>query len=455
MFLTLVVKELRGHVLNLRYQVAVGLTLVLVVSCVLACARGYAREVEAWRAEEREFDEVRSQDFTLSEILDKSFGFRRPPEPLGVVCYGLASAMSRPVRLEVSVWRGQPLSLGSPAEAEPVLAFFQRPDLAYVVAAVVSFLALLFVYDAVCGEKEDGTLRLILSSPVPRDLVLFAKWGAAFLAMAAPLALSVAVGVGLAPLAAPLGLGAAAWLRVGLFTALALLYLALFLSAGLAVSSLTHRPATSLVVCLFLWILLVLALPALGSQVARVLRPVETVKHTEARKQAKAEEVRDRGFRRVEGGGRMAEWADYMRIREEIKRETRQIDRARRARLLEQARLARNLARASPAAAFLHAAGELSGTGLESWTEHVESVDRLNDRFTGEVERIAMELFATRGHEAMNEPIQADLLPRLEVATPALRQALAAALPDAVALVAGNALAFLTALVAFLRYDPR
>ena len=37
-------------------------------------------------------------------------------------------------------------------------------------------LAIVFGYDAICGEKERGTLRLMLSCSVPRDTVLLAKW---------------------------------------------------------------------------------------------------------------------------------------------------------------------------------------------------------------------------------------------------------------------------------------
>ena len=69
------------------------------------------------------------------------------------------------------------------------LKTFLEIDWAFVMGLIVSFVAILFTYDAVCGEREDGTLRLMLSGSVPRDGVLLGKFIGAFLSVSAPIVL--------------------------------------------------------------------------------------------------------------------------------------------------------------------------------------------------------------------------------------------------------------------------
>ena len=74
----------------------------------------------------------------------------------------------------------------------PVLALFDSPDLGYVVNIVVSLLALMFVFDAICGEKERGTLKIVLANAVPRDSIILGKWIGGFVSLTAPFLVSLA-----------------------------------------------------------------------------------------------------------------------------------------------------------------------------------------------------------------------------------------------------------------------
>ena len=44
-----------------------------------------------------------------------------------------------------------------------------------VVQVVLGLFALLLCYDAICGEKEAGTLSLLASFPLPRSRLLIGK----------------------------------------------------------------------------------------------------------------------------------------------------------------------------------------------------------------------------------------------------------------------------------------
>ena len=55
----------------------------------------------------------------------------------------------------------------------------------------MSLLALLFAYDAIAGDWETGTLRLVLSHPVGRGSVLLAKYLAAMVCLLLPVLMSL------------------------------------------------------------------------------------------------------------------------------------------------------------------------------------------------------------------------------------------------------------------------
>ena len=61
-------------------------------------------------------------------------------------------------------------------------------DWAFIVSALLSFMALLLTYDAFSGEREAGTLRLLLSAAIPRDEVLTGKYLGVMLTLGIPFA---------------------------------------------------------------------------------------------------------------------------------------------------------------------------------------------------------------------------------------------------------------------------
>jgi hypothetical protein len=153
------------------------------------------------------------------------------------------------------------------------LAGFEDLDWVYLIAVVLSLLAIFISYDAVAGEREEGTLRLILAHPVRRSSVL----------------LGTAVGL-LGPLLVPLLLGLLTSLVViqlspayelaprdfpGLLAVavFAVLYLAFFVLLSVLVSSLCRHSSTALIWLILFWVVSVVVLPGNGAILAALIEP--------------------------------------------------------------------------------------------------------------------------------------------------------------------------------------
>ncbi|MEW6751792.1 MAG: ABC transporter permease [Candidatus Latescibacterota bacterium] len=154
----------------------------------------------------------------------------------------------------------------------PLLRFFSAIDLAFVVGLVLSLFAGLLVFDAFSGEREGGTLPLLLSGNAGRGQVLAGKLLGAYLTLALPLTLGFLVVLLLWGLSGDVTLDGEVWAGTGVLYAVSLLYLAGFLALGLLLSLCVRDSSAGLMSFLLLWILVTVVVPQGGSYLAQRFR---------------------------------------------------------------------------------------------------------------------------------------------------------------------------------------
>ena len=145
----------------------------------------------------------------------------------------------------------------------PFLNLFTSIDIVLVFQGVLSLLALIFAYDALAGEYERGTLRLVLTHPIQRGYILFAKYISAMLCLLVPLLISLLLSIILLTTSTAISLNTNDFFRIGGIALTSLLYVSLFYLIGMCISAMTRRTSTSLMLCMFVWGFLVLVYPNL------------------------------------------------------------------------------------------------------------------------------------------------------------------------------------------------
>ncbi len=146
-------------------------------------------------------------------------------------------------------------------------------DWAFVIGYVLSLIALLFTFDAISGERERGTLRLMFANSVPRHIVLIGKFLGALISVSIPFTLAVLINLLLISTSNAVHLNTEAWGRLGIIFLIALLYTCLFLALGLLVSARAQRSAVSLVILLLIWITFVVFMPSTLAAIASEFSP--------------------------------------------------------------------------------------------------------------------------------------------------------------------------------------
>ena len=254
--MTLLRRELLDNLMTFRFAAAVFIMLLLVVANTVVLIKDYERRLEAYNTALKVHDQTLRERKTYSTgILDLA----RPPNPLSIFNVGLDKRLGNEIWVSHSfvptLWDAKMY------EASSLLNLFSSIDIVFIFEVVLSLMALIFAYDALAGERERGTLRLVLTHPVSRGQILFAKYISAMLCLLAPLLMSLLLAVILLTTSTVISLGIDDFLRIGGIVFTSIVYLSVFYCIGLLISAATGRTGTALMLAMFVWGFWVLVYP--------------------------------------------------------------------------------------------------------------------------------------------------------------------------------------------------
>jgi len=141
-------------------------------------------------------------------------------------------------------------------------------DWTFVISVIMSFAAIVLVYDSISGERESGTLRLSMSNPVPRSTVILGKYLGTMIMLVIPLLVGMLFSMIIIVTSGKVNLAGADWVRILITVLLSLLYLSIFVLLGLFISSSLRSSAASLVLLLLSWTVIVVVIPSVTGVIA-------------------------------------------------------------------------------------------------------------------------------------------------------------------------------------------
>ena len=361
--------QLHDHLKSLRFQLSLLVVLLFFAGNGVIYAwkmERLSRETASIAAQhERQYADSR----TLRQAVEQSYQVLCPALGTEFMAEGGFNWFADAYTLPISQQGGPPV----PANLRTTNNWMRKFDVidwAFIVRIALSFLCIVLAYDAVGGEAESGTLRLVLANPLARGRFLAAK----FLAHLAIL-LVTAVAGGLLSLLI-LSLQGAIVLDARLLQACLLfllgtaLYLAFFLSLSLAISALARTAAASLVLLVMAWAVLVVLIPQSSYLVGvRAVDPPENFWEKNVRLMEEARQALANAGIALRGpeAGRLDRFALEQRytgrLQEAAEEAEQNVLRADE-QLLRRYRVARSVNLISPGFAFQYSVEALLGTGL-------------------------------------------------------------------------------------------
>ena len=255
--LTLIRRELLDNLMTFRFAAAVFIMLLLVVSNTVVLIKDYERRLVDYNTA------VKTHHQQLQDKKTYSAGglhVDRPPNPLSIFNIGMDKQLGN----QVEVYFGFVPTLWDAkmhGSDNPIMNIFSSIDIVFIFKVVLSLLALIFAYDTLAGEREQGTLRLVLTHPVRRGHILFAKYMSAMVCLLVPLLMSVSLAVILLTTSTAIALNTDDFLRMAGFILTTIVYLSVFYLIGMLISAVTRRTGTALMLSMFVWGFWVLIYP--------------------------------------------------------------------------------------------------------------------------------------------------------------------------------------------------
>ena len=167
-------------------------------------------------------------------------------------------------------------------------------DYVFIITYLLSFIPLLFTFDALSGERESGTLRLCLANSISRPALLVGKFLGTLIAVLIPFYFAVLLNLAVISTDSWTQLGGADWGRLGMIMLIASGYASIFIAIGLMVSAGTRDTRVSLVVLLIIWVALVVFMPStLGTLSTKWMSPVQTAHQWKTAKERALDQIND------------------------------------------------------------------------------------------------------------------------------------------------------------------
>ena len=476
MLKTIIAKEIRANILSFRFLVSFALLFVIVTVTSLVLTGDYLRRQDEYSQRQAEL-ETYLKNYAHFNRIGPILRAVQPPIPSQTLVRGLTAE----VNLEQF-------------DDDPLPVIFPLIDLTFIVTILVSLMALILSYDAVCGEKEDGTLKLMLANGLSRSKIILGKFAGGLLTLLGPFLISVAAGMLIILLHPRVTWTGADWGALGLTVAGAALYIAVFYLIGILISSVHRSSSSSIMTSLFVWVLLVLVVPNMSPYLASFLSPTpsrikvarevarlyDTDRDDLGRKLAeesrreilkqypilaerlseaevKKRVAEDPGYRTAYEAARVANqkaWDEANRIQgakgKVLEDDLRQKEEA-------QTGLARSISMASPMADFTYLATELSSTGMQNMLHVGWLAEVWNKSFYRDYQPKKMAELKAKDPTAdlWNTAIDMTDSPRFRYTEEGLGGRMGAAWGAFAVLAVYIVALFAAAYIAFIRYDVR
>ena len=500
MFTTLLIKEMHENIITGKFIIASILCLVLIPLGMYVTLKEYEQRNSDYLNAERLYEE-RSEGTVGATF--KAEGYR-PPSALSVFASGLEQFLpNKAVTSDSRYAYGESLygmvNISNENESplhNPLSLLFGKLDFLTITGTVLSIFVMISTFSLVTGEREQGTLKMILSNRVPRWSVLLAKIAGNFPIFLIPFLISVCAGLILLTMTGSFPLNSPGTLTsIIVIVSVTILFFICIYTLGILVSTLMPSSTFAIVTLLLIWTMFTMVIPKLSPMIVQVIRPVQSYQAFTTGLEDTRTDIKNELFAREDelfldiigrhgitvdeyfdidkqSAERVAIESEYdavvgpirddyaSRLVQASENYKRNFDNA----LREQERLSMLISRISPVSCFTYLVTNLAGTGLLEIDKFTSSAEQFQDEVAATVyDKFDYMQYGTHsrgynmGFREKDGVDQGELsVPRMvDYRSASFSEAFGESWPDLLLLALYTVLFFAGAFVKFLRYDVR
>jgi len=260
-------KDLLLNLISARFVIGFLLCLTIIPFTIVISIDNYLNQKQVYKVEqaqaEKEFKEVRVWSMLRPTVV-------KEPAVLSIFSNGISDNTGNKTKINMNVYPLFPTGHVNTRD-NPLLNAFFTIDFAKVIAILISLIALVFSYDAITREREDGTMKLSFTGKVSRITFLFGKITGLLLTLL-PIVLFCYVLACLIILINPeISISATDWGGIFLLFLTSIVYMLVFVLIGMLISSLVSRSSSAIILSLLCWIWFLFLLPNISTYLSQTI----------------------------------------------------------------------------------------------------------------------------------------------------------------------------------------
>ena len=238
-------KEIRNNLLSFRFYITFVSVIVLFLVAGFLFVGNYQGELSDYsRDRNKSLKKYHESCKKLADLALDEHLFYTKPKSISFVSDGKQGSLPNLFYVEAVGRESLPINKG---RFNLFLPDFAHLNWLYLIGIVLSFVVLVISYDAITGEKEKGTLGLVLSNSVNRHSILLGKYLGILFTVLIPLIVGILLNLIIVTSSPLVSLQGSDWVRILIVFILSLIYLSFFAFIGLFISSRTSSSVASLV----------------------------------------------------------------------------------------------------------------------------------------------------------------------------------------------------------------
>lgn len=258
-------KDFLLNLLSVRFIIGFVLCLLVIPFTVIVSVDNYQNQVRVYKIEQAQADREMRESRVWSAVRPTVI---QVPEPLSIFSTGIISNIGNKVK--IAFWEYPLFPEGHTITRDnPLLNAFFSIDFSKVIAILISLLALVFSYDAITREREDGTMKLTFTGQVSRISFLMGKLLGLLLTLLPILLFCYLLACLIIVVNPEISFSASDWSGLVLLFLTSVIYMLVFLLLGMFISSRVTHSSSSIIISLLCWIWFLFLMPNIATYLAQ------------------------------------------------------------------------------------------------------------------------------------------------------------------------------------------
>jgi ABC-type transport system involved in multi-copper enzyme maturation permease subunit len=216
--------------------------------------------------------ELRNNLNNATQIAISPRSYQLPPRNGGFISDG--GEMNMPNTLVYTAFHKEVFEMNG-TKFNPFIMPSNRINWSFIILVLFSFLAVVFSFDTISGEREKSTLTLCLSNSVKRKNLLISKFTAINILLLIYALIGTSVSIIILMLSSAINMNGETFSEIGLFLLFIIFFTGNMTAIGMFTSVICRNSNISLLFSVSLWLLFLIAVPNFSKTIGMAIYPVE------------------------------------------------------------------------------------------------------------------------------------------------------------------------------------